>query len=226
MHLPSTIQAVIFDLDGTIVDSEPLHEQTFYQLFAELGHPEDHGIEFSKFYGTSDEAVWIDFLQRFPQPQSLQELLHWKQVRYLETARQVNPVFPGIPELISLLANQFKLGLASGSRHDVIDAMLDLSQLGHHFPHTIRTSSQDVAVGKPEPDIFLLAAARLGVDPSQCVVIEDSVFGVTAAQRAGMIPIAITNTFPEHQLAHAWRVVNSCGELHTVFFPESISRTV
>lgn len=208
--------AVIFDLDGTIVDSEPLHEQTFYQLFEELGHRDDHGIRFEEYLGTSDEAVWRDFLVRFPQPQGIGELLLLKQQRYLEVAASVRPVFPGVCDLVRSLAEHYQLGLASGSRHEVINAMLSMADMDPHFPAHVRVSSQDVPQGKPDPRIFLRAAELLGVDPSRCCVIEDSVFGVTAANRAGMKSIAITNTFPGGKLTHAWKVVSDYQSIRTI----------
>lgn len=201
------IEAVIFDLDGTIVDSEPLHEAVFYDLFEELGHKDDHGIDFQKYYGTSDRAVWVDFTARYPQQQSIDDLLAWKQERFLELALVKKPVFPGVAGLVFDLAEKYIMGLASGSRHEVINAMLDMSGLNTAIPKMARVSSQDVVNGKPSPDIFLLAAEKIGVAPGKCCAIEDSVFGVTAANEAGMKSIAITNTFSGEKLSHAWQVV-------------------
>ena len=205
------IQAIIFDLDGTIVNSEPLHEQTFFELFEKLGHKHDHGINFAKYLGTSDEAVWIDFLKKHPQDKSLNELLHWKQEEYLKIARQKNPVFSGATEMIQELSQDYKLSIASGSRHEVIETMLKLAKVDHLFP--VKVSSEDVENGKPDPEIFTMTADKLGVDPCSCLVVEDSIHGVTGANAAGMKTIAITHSFKAEDLSHAWRVVSTYLEI-------------
>lgn len=209
------IKAVIFDLDGTIVDSEPLHEKVFYELFGELGHPDDHGIHFEEYYGTSDEAVWRDFVKKFPQDQSMSELLAWKQERYLQMLVLEKPIFPGVHNLIDELSSRYSLAIASGSRHTVIDRVLNLGALDSYFP--VRISSQDVKNGKPDPEIFILTAHKLGIEPRQCVVIEDSVFGVQAANSAGMLSIGITNTFSGNDLQDAWKVVQNYQEISHIF---------
>lgn len=208
------IQAIIFDLDGTIVNSEPLHELTFFQLFDKLGHKDDHGINFEEYLGTSDEAVWIDFLKKFPQNRSLNELLEWKQEAYLELAWKDNPVFPGVVDMIQDLSGIYNLSIASGSRHEVIDAMLKMSSIDHLF--TVKVSSQDVEKGKPDPEIFILTAEKLGLSPDSCLVIEDSIHGVTGANEAGMKTIAITNSFKAEDLSHAWKVVTTYSEIRNL----------
>lgn len=219
----NAFDAVIFDLDGTIVDSEPLHEQSFHQLFEELGHKDDHGIDFDDYLGTSDEKVWSDFIARFPQEKSLTELLDWRESRYLDMARENNPIFPGAGDLIQALYPHYPMAIASGSRHTVIDAMLDMNDLQPMF--RAKVSSQDVENGKPSPDIFLMTADKIGIAPERCIVIEDSVFGVTAAIRAGMRAIAVTNSFPAEKLNHAWEVVDSYSSISELLLHPSV-RTI
>jgi HAD superfamily hydrolase (TIGR01509 family) len=194
-------KAVIFDLDGVIIDSEPLHERVFREIWKEMGFADNHGIQFNQYYGKSDRAVWEDFITLHQPVQSIEELLTWKQEKYLELIRIEKPVFVGIPELIESLAQKYPLAIASGSLHPVIDAVLELKDLKKYFP--VRVSSQDVSRPKPAPDIFLRAAMLLNIEPEHCCVIEDSVFGVQAANAAGMYSIAITNTFKGEDLEHA-----------------------
>ncbi|MBL9175165.1 MAG: HAD family phosphatase [Verrucomicrobiales bacterium] len=193
--------AVIFDMDGVIVDSEPLHERAFLDTFARIGRAHDHGIHFPDYYGRSDLVVWRDFVAAHQPPQSLAELSRMKQERFLELLRVEQPVFPAIPALVRTLASRGPIALASGSNHAVIRAVLDLSDLRRHFRAVV--SADDVARGKPAPDIFLRAAELLGVPPQECVVIEDSVAGVAAGRAAGMKVIGITNSVSASQLREA-----------------------
>lgn len=198
--------AVIFDMDGVIVDSEPLHERAFHEIFTELGYGDRHGIHFPDYYGRSDQAVWLDFIGQHRPPQPLAELTRLKQDRFLDLLRAAQPVFPAIPGLVADLAKRVRVGLASGSNRTVIEHVLDMEGLRPHFGATV--SAQEVPRGKPAPDVFLRAAELLGIAPAECVVIEDAVAGVTAARAAGMQVIAITNSVGADRLQAADAVVS------------------
>ena len=204
-------QAIIFDMDGVIVDSEPLHERAFLEVFAEMGYGETHGINFPDYYGRSDKALWLDFIAQHHPPQPFEELLAWKQRRLVELVVAEKPIFEGLPELLEQLAPRFRLGVASGSPHAVIDEVLRLENLRRFFPLVV--SVTDVGKGKPAPDVFLRTAELLGVAPGECCVIEDAAVGVEAALAAGMDVIAITNTLPADQLTRASRVVKRYREI-------------
>lgn len=197
--------AVIFDMDGVIVDSEPLHECAFLDTFAQIGWAESHGIHFPDYYGRSDQAVWLDFIAAHRPPHTLAELSRMKQERFLQMLRAKRPIFPAVPELVTALASRGPIAVASGSNHTVISAVLDLSGLRQHFRAVV--SADDVPRGKPAPDIFLRAAELLGVPPAECVVIEDSVAGVAAGRAAGMKVIGITNSVPADTLREAHATV-------------------
>jgi beta-phosphoglucomutase family hydrolase len=203
--------AVIFDMDGVIVDSEPLHVRAFEEVFDQLGHGSDHGIHFPDFFGRSDRVVWESFIARHRPSQSLAELTHVKEQRYLELLHATQPIYPGVESLIRTLAANTPLGLASGSVHTMIEAVLALRGLRPLFRAV--SSSQDVAHPKPAPDVFLHAAAGLGIAPEECVVIEDSAAGVAAARAAGMRVIAITNSLPADRLQAAHAIVSHYDEL-------------
>ncbi|MBL9135009.1 MAG: HAD family phosphatase [Verrucomicrobiales bacterium] len=185
-------RAVIFDLDGVIADSEPLHQLGFRQLFEELGLDPGPTDDWHRFVGTSDRSVLIRLLDGREVGRSLDELLDRKAALFLDLLKEREPLFPEIPDLVPALAARYPLAVASGSLRTAIAGVLELRGLRRHFQFTV--SVQDVAHGKPAPDLFLRAAELLGVAPQACVVLEDSVAGVTAARAAGMRVIGITNT--------------------------------
>jgi HAD superfamily hydrolase (TIGR01509 family) len=202
---------VIFDMDGVIVDSEPRHEQAFREVFHELGYGENHGIHFPNYIGRSDRAVWVDFVENHQPDHPIEHLTELKKSRFIEILRRERPIFPGAEKLIRKLHGSTRLAVASGSLHSVIEEVLKLNHLRPFF-ETV-SSVEDVARSKPAPDVFLHAAASLGVDPSDCCVIEDSTAGVQAGRAAGMTVIAITNSFPASKLTDAHYVVSSYEEI-------------
>ena len=204
-------QAIIFDMDGVIVDSEPLHERAFRDVFGELGRADTHGIDFAAYCGKSDLVLWQDFVARHRPTQSLAELVARKDDRFTALILEHEPIFAGLPDLLAKLAPRYLLGLASGSGHPTIRAVLGMKGLQRFF--SVVVSADDVPNGKPAPDIFLRAAELLAVPPSACCVVEDSVAGVEAALAAGMEVIGITNTFPAGQLSRATHVVGAYREI-------------
>ena len=202
---------VIFDMDGVIVDSEPLHERAFCEVMDELGYGRNHGVHFADYVGRSDFELWEDFVARHKPSQPLAELLAMKRQRVIDVVRQAQPIFDGLPELVEKLAARCRLALASGSEHPVIEAVLSLKGLRPFF--SVVVSSSEVEHGKPAPDIFLRTAQLLGVVPQDCWVIEDSKPGVAAGLAAGMRVIAITNTHSAQELGQATHVVKTYEEI-------------
>jgi HAD superfamily hydrolase (TIGR01509 family) len=205
------IRAVIFDMDGVIVDSEPRHEQAFLAVMRELGYGDTHGFRFADYIGLPDHELWVDFIARHKPPQSLAELLARKRTLMLEIIRREQPLFKGLPELIAKLAPRYVLAVASGSERPVVEEVLKLDNLGRFFAAVV--SGSEIKRGKPAPDGFLRAAELLKVPPQECCVIEDSKPGVAAGLAAGMGVIAITNTHPAHELAHATHIVSTYEEI-------------
>jgi HAD superfamily hydrolase (TIGR01509 family) len=210
-------KAVIFDMDGVIVDSEPRHEQAFLAVMRELGYGETHGLRFADYIGLPDQELWVDFIARHNPPQPLAELLARKRSLMLEIIRREQPLFNGLPELVAKLAPRYVLALASGSERAVVEEVLLLRNLGRFFSAVV--SGSEVTRGKPAPDGFLRAAELLGVAPRECWVIEDSKPGVAAGLAAGMKVIAITNTHPAKGLAHATHVVSTYEEIEQLLLP-------
>lgn len=212
-------KAIVFDMDGVIVDSEPLHERAFREVFHELGYGDRHGVDFQDYVGRSDRVLWLDFIERHRPAESFEELLARKQNRLIEILRREQPIFETLPELVAHLAPRYQLAVASGSYHPVIDEVLAMRNLRQFF--SVVASIQDVGGrGKPAPDVFLYAARLLGVAPADCCVIEDSDVGVAAARSAGMQVIAITNSLPAARLAQANQVVRHYEEIEALLLTD------
>jgi len=204
-------KAVIFDMDGVIVDSEPRHERAFHAVLEDIGYAGKHSLRFADYVGRTDRVLWEDFVEAHQPSQSLEELLNMKRQKVVEILRSEKPLFDGLPELVEVLAEQVPLALASGSERPIVEEVLSLGDLRRYFAVTV--SGSDIVRGKPEPDIFLETARLLGMEPADCVVIEDSRPGVAAALAAGMRVIAITNTHPSQELSAATLVVSTYPEL-------------
>jgi HAD superfamily hydrolase (TIGR01509 family) len=194
-------QAVIFDMDGVLVHSEPLHRQAYERLFAELGRADDHGVVYSDYYGRTDKSLLVDFIARSGQAHDLDGLLRRKQELFLDYLLTHRPVFEELNTLLPELAARCPLAVASSSPHKVIDAVMEITRLRPHFKAIV--GFEDFKNAKPDPEIFLTAARRLGAEPKRCVVIEDAVAGVTAAKAAGMTAIGFTTSLPAETLRKA-----------------------
>ena len=211
------IKAIIFDMDGVIVDSETHHERAYLEVVQALGYGDSHGLRFADYIGRSDETLWRDFIVRHQPAQAYEELLDLKTERVVDIIRRERPLFEDLPALVEKLASRYKLAVASGSERRVVDEVLRLDDLGRFFSVVVTRS--DVNHGKPAPDIFLRAAELLNVAPRECWVIEDAKTGVAAGIAAGMQVVAITNTYRADELAHATRVVSTYSEIEQLLLP-------
>ena len=181
--------AVIFDLDGTLVDSEPLYLEADQKIFRPLGIIVE--AEYKKSYtGLSSHCFLADIKKQYDLSISVEELLTRKNAAYMELAQERTHVFPEMRTFVSLLKEHgYPLAVASGSSKEVIDAVLEAADLHNYFDVTL--SSAQVKQGKPAPDVFLEAARLLNTPPQACLVMEDSCYGVEAAKNAQMSCIAI-----------------------------------
>ena len=205
------VRAIIFDMDGVIVDSEKRHERAFHEVVREIGYADKLQTRFADYIGRSDQVLWKDFVARYQPTQTAAELLVMKRRIVVDIIRREQPLFAGLPELVEKLAARYTLGLASGSERQVVETVLAIKSLGRFFSAVVTDS--DVQHGKPAPDIFLRAAELLKIAPQACCVIEDSKAGVAAGVAAGMQVIAITNTYPADELRHATHVVRTYEEI-------------
>ncbi len=189
------IKAVIFDMDGVIIDSEPLHQKIEVKMFSDLGISVPFEVHCT-FVGTTTRNMCEILKKRYNLSQSVDELVHMKDERYIDYLRRnenndVLPV-PGVLDLIRELRGRgVKLAIGSSAPVREIELVMDIFNIRQYFAAV--ASGEEVPKSKPAPDTFLLAAKKLGVRPEECIVIEDSDNGVRAAQNAGMKCVAFRN---------------------------------
>jgi HAD superfamily hydrolase (TIGR01509 family) len=214
------IEAVVFDLDGVLVDSEHVWDAARRELAAERGLPWPEPATRDMMGMSSVE--WSRYMHgRVGLPEPPEEISAEVVRRLEEIYRRELPLIDGAAEAVERLAERWPLGLASSSNRELIDLVLELSGLTRLFQVTV--SSEEVPRGKPAPDVYLEAARRLGVAPARCAAVEDSENGIRSAKAAGMYVLAIPNrVYPpaEDALDLADAVLTSVKELT----PEIIER--
>lgn len=191
--LRSGLKAFIFDLDGVIIDSEPVHLQMTNEMLKERSLEMDWPT-YETFIGKTDRAFFT-FVKEFAKyEESVEELVLRNKAsldRYFREAKEV-PVIPGVQALIKQLHKEnYLLAIASSSSHVNIKHALRVTGLTDYFP--IQVSGEDVTHGKPAPDIYLEAAKQLGVDPALAAAIEDSKAGAQSSSSAGLFTIGFQN---------------------------------
>lgn len=190
------IHAVVFDMDGVLLDSEPLHHETVNALLAEEGAA--LGLEsYLKYVGTTLEDTWGDLVERFKLKRPFAYYRDRYDAEILRHYAEHSVLLPGAAWLVSeLRAHGQRLAVASSSRTAWVEACL--SKLGLRQQFTVVVTGDMVQRGKPDPEIYLKAAAALGVAPERCLAIEDAPKGVQSAHRAGMAVVAVDTPYTEN----------------------------
>jgi HAD superfamily hydrolase (TIGR01509 family) len=183
-------------MDGVLLDSEPLHHIVVNDLLAEYGVSIGAEI-YHSYLGTTLEYTWEDLIRRFDLP----ETVDYYRVKYddaiLESYRRHSVPAPGVPELVAgLQARSLKLAVASSSRTIWVETALEKLGLRRAFDAVV--TGDMVTRSKPDPQIYLLAAERLGVDPARCLAIEDAPKGVQSASAAGMTVVGVKTAYTAH----------------------------
>lgn len=208
-----SIKAVIFDLDGVLIDSEPLHARADNQLLKETGTdaPDNY---FDRFVGWTSKAMWEEIKKDYNITLSAEELMELQMPLKLKLLQKgdYKPV-PGIPELlVRLREKEIPMAIASSSPRQFIEAVIEKIGIKQYFAEWL--SGEEAERSKPEPDIFLKVAGLLKVKPDECIVIEDSTSGILAAKRAGMRCIGYRNVNSGNQdLSEADLIVNKIVEI-------------
>ncbi len=187
----SQLQAIIFDMDGLMVDSEPLSQQAWDDYLRPYGHKLSEEIV-SSIIGLRGDVSTPMLKEMFNLPDPVPVIIQKRAAIYSQIRAQGVPTMPGLQELHAEIARrQLPWAVATSSpRHHAIEI---LQQLGLQDRCRAIAAGDEVAHGKPQPDIYLLAAERLGIAPRHCLALEDSAPGSLAAVRAGMTAVAIPN---------------------------------
>ena len=188
----SKLKAVLFDMYGVLLDSEPLHDKIAILVLQKFGIEANHDI-LNKYVGSSSKVMWEDLVVRFSLPSTSEELLdlYWKTI-IDELKISGIQASEGILVLLeNLRASKIVTAVASSSRRDFILAVMDYIGIAGYMDEIVDGFS--IKNGKPAPDIYLEAARRLGVKSDECLVIEDSTNGINAGKNAGMKVVGYDN---------------------------------
>ena len=186
------MKAVIFDMDGVIIDSEPIHFEVDMQTMKDF----DCSIskeELNKYVGTTNEYMWTDIKNKYKLDKSVEEIINYRSemVKRKVIESDLIPI-EGIVDLLKELKEKnIPATIASSSPRDFIEVVVSKFQLEDYFSCIL--SGEEVENGKPAPDIYVETAKKLGISPEECIVIEDSKNGVLAAKKAGMKCIGFKN---------------------------------
>ena len=205
------LEAVLFDMDGVIIDSEPLWSKAEQQLLARRNLRYSSQLKTVMMGLDSSEAVGF-LIKHYDLKESVSDLVAERNQLVADLFRQFLRPMPHALQLVrSVQAAQIKTGLVTSSPQDLVD--LALSRLNITELFDLILSGDQVARGKPAPDIYLTAAEALGVSHENCLVIEDAPHGVAAAKAAGMCCLAISTSASEPKLGAADRVVRDFAEV-------------
>jgi HAD superfamily hydrolase (TIGR01509 family) len=203
------VRAVLWDMDGTLVDTARFHLQAWRETLADLGIAVSHE-RFMLTFGRRNDAVIRDLVDPDATSAEIARIADLKEMRYRDLIRAhgVEPL-PGFRDwLPRLRAAGLRNAIASSAPHANIDAIVDA--MGFHGVFDGRAGDEDVTVGKPDPQVFFAAAASVGADPARCVVVEDAPAGVEGGRRAGMRTVGVRSG---HGALDADLVVDSLADL-------------
>jgi beta-phosphoglucomutase len=190
--------AVIFDNDGVLLDSGEFHKRSFYLLAERLGFEMNEAI-FKEIFGRTNDSILPMLLQRAVPKEEARRLGEEKEALFREAAKDQIQLFPGVRALfVQLKTAGYKLAMGTSTPRSNVDFFFKELHLGEHLDAF--ACGDDVTHGKPDPEVFLLAAERLGVAPSRCVVVEDAIAGVEAAKAGGMKCIAVATSRSAEEL--------------------------
>jgi HAD superfamily hydrolase (TIGR01509 family) len=204
--------AVVFDLDGVLIDSEQVWDDVREQLARELGGRWHDGAQRDMMGMSSPE--WSRYMHdRIGLRESPEQINRIVVERMLDRYEDGPPWLPGALDAVWRVAGAFVLGLASSSNRELIDVVLEAGGIADLFKATV--SSEEVAAGKPAPDVYVEVARRLGLEPAECTAVEDSHNGIRSAKAAGLRCVAIPNARfpPGDAVADADIVLGSLAEL-------------
>jgi len=208
--MPQNPTAILWDLDGVLIDTGPLHYETWVETLAAAGYAMSSET-FRATFGMNNRGVLSVVLGREPTADELRDLGDSKEALFRERITSDAEALPGVRDwLARLQAAGHRQAVASSAPAENIAVMIDALRLRPYFDALV---SGEKMPGKPNPDVFLEAARQVAVPPERCVVVEDAVAGVAAAKAAGMACLAVTNTNPAERLTDADLITDSLAGL-------------
>ena len=183
-------RAVLWDMDGTLVDSARFHLQAWQGTLADLGVNVTHE-RFMETFGRRNDAVIRDLVDPDATPEEIARIANLKETAYraLVVEHRVRPLPGVVAWLERLRAEGWRHAVASSAPHENIRTLLGVMEIGHLFDAA--AGDEDVTVGKPDPQVFLIAAEKVGAAPARCIVVEDAPAGVEGGRRAGMRTVGV-----------------------------------
>ncbi|MEZ4984613.1 MAG: HAD family phosphatase [Saprospiraceae bacterium] len=196
-------QAIIFDMDGTLVHTEPAHCEAWLSTLAGRGFHYDEAW-FAQWIGTADRILAQAVIDEHQLTESPRELQQIKEAKLHERLVQRNFAYPGVEAALSQLHGRLPMAIATNSSRKDVEAVFKATPLDRYMQAVV--TSDDVERLKPAPDMYLQAAEKLGVSPQHCIAVEDSPAGSKAAWDAGMYVLALTSSKPREamQWGHEW----------------------
>ncbi len=208
------LKALIFDCDGVIADSEHLHFSLFQKVLTEVGISLTQPEYVEKYLAMDDRGCFEAVFKANGKALSEEErgrLIALKTALYKKTAAQNLVILPGVVEFVMAVSQKYPLAMASGALKEEVLLMIEAAGIRHYFDAVV--AAEDVINGKPAPDAYLKALEELNkkhpgknIQPSECLVVEDSKHGLISAHAAGMKVVAVTTTYPAEELSAADRV--------------------
>jgi len=214
------IKAVLWDLDGTLVDSAEFHWRAWRDVMAEEGSPVTHD-QFVHSFGKRNDLILTGWLGADADPERVRRLGDEKEARFraLVRAHGIGPL-PGVREWVARLQGEGWLqAIATSAPRLNLETMVDAMRMRHFFGATV--AAEDVTRGKPDPEVFLVAASRLGAEPRHSIVVEDAPAGIEAGKRAGMRTVGVSLM---HSLPAADVYVSTLPELPPDTFDRLLQR--
>ncbi len=213
------IKAIVFDFDGVLANSEPLHLQAFQAVLREQGVTLERDEYYQQYLGFDDVTAFRALSERRGlgwDEKAIAEILARKTVVMDEILESTDVLYPEAAPCIERLAAAMPLGIASGALRHEIEAILRRAHLEHHFKFIV--AAGDTVSGKPSPYPYRRAARLHELDPEQCVAIEDSRWGIESAKDAGLHCVGITQTYPARDLPGADAIIGSLDEFTVELF--------